>query len=231
MIGNKTVLALIPARGGSKGVPRKNVRPVAGRPLIAWSIEAAREARYVDRVVLSSDDEEIIAVARDCGCEIPFVRPADLATDVADSMQVVRHALAALPKVYDIVVLLQPTSPMRQASDIDAAIEIFAGSGATTCVSVCEPDKSPYWMLKADADGFVGTLFPADQIPDRRQDAPRVSALNGAIYVATTEHIAKGGTFLSSRTAVYDMPKERSFDIDTELDLQIVDFLMTKGRR
>src|SRR5262249_30378594 len=115
MIGRYTVLAVIPARGGSKGVPQKNIRTVGGRPLIAWTIEAAKGSRYLDRVVLSSDDRKIIDVAESYGCDIPFVRPAELATDEADSMSVVRHAIASFNEHYDYLVLLQPTSPLRRA--------------------------------------------------------------------------------------------------------------------
>ncbi len=230
MIGGATVVALIPARGGSKGVPGKNIRPVAGRPLIAWTIEAAKASRYVDRSVLSSDDRGIIDVAKSFGCDVPFTRPAELATDEADSMSVVRHAMTALPERYDYLVLLQPTSPMRLAEDIDRAIEHCASSGAPACVSVCEPDKSPFWMFKADKAGVLQPLFAAAEIPDRRQQAPAVLALNGAVYVARTDHLARGGTFLAPGTVGYVMPKERSLDIDTELDLRIVDFLMHEGQ-
>ena len=229
MIGMQTVLALIPARGGSKGVPYKNIREVGGKPLIAWTIEAAKASRYIDRIVLSSDDLAIIEVARKWNCEVPFIRPKELANDKADSIQVVRHAIGALSEHYDYLVLLQPTSPMRTAEDIDAAIECCAQSGALSCVSVCEPDKSPYWMLKLDKDGFGQPLFAADQIPDRRQDAPPVVAFNGAVYVARTDDLTNGGTFYTKRMAAYSMPKERSFDIDTELDIKIVDFLLSQN--
>ena len=231
MIQNRKVLALIPARGGSKGVPRKNVREVGGKPLIAWTIEAAKASRYVDRVILSSDDREIIDVAAAWGCEVPFVRPKELATDVADSMSVVRHAIGALPERYDYLVLLQPTSPMRRAQDIDGAIELCVDAKAPACVGVCEPDKSPFWMLKLDGTNVVHPLFAESEIPDRRQDAPRVYALNGAVYVARTDHLAGGGTFLAPGAVGFAMPKERSFDIDTELDLKIVDFLFNAGQR
>lgn len=232
MIGSQSVLALIPARGGSKGVPRKNVRDVAGKPLIAWTIEAAKKSRHVDRLVLSSEDAAIIEVAKRFGCEVPFVRPPELATDTADSLQVVRHALGVIGEHYDYVVLLQPTSPMRLAEDIDGVIESCAKSEAMACVSVCEPDKSPYWMLTMDASGRSKTLFPAERIPDRRQDAPKVYALNGAVYVARTDHVVRGGTFQpADGTVAYQMPKDRSFDIDTELDLKIVDFLLSQGNR
>ena len=232
MIGAQSVLALIPARGGSKGVPRKNIREVAGKPLIAWSIEAAKKSRYIDRLILSSDDPAIIDVARKFSCEVPFVRPAELATDRADSLQVVRHAIAAIPERYDYLVLLQPTSPMCLTEDIDGAIKLCAESGAAACVSVCEPDKSPYWMMTVDKSGRAQTLFSAEKIPDRRQDAPSVFALNGAVFMARTDHLMNKGTFQPEReTVTYPMPKERSFDIDTELDLKIVDFLLTQGTR
>jgi CMP-N,N'-diacetyllegionaminic acid synthase len=231
MIGSKKVVGLIPARGGSKGVPRKNIRDVAGKPLIAWTIEAARASRYIDRVVLSSEDAEIIEVAKNWGCDAPFVRPQEFATDQADSMQVVKHALAALPERYDYLVLLQPTSPMRLAEDIDATIERCIASGAGLCVSVCEPDKSPYWMLKPDGAGRAHTLFPTDRIPGRRQDAAPVVSVNGAVYVLSADHIASSGTFFAQGMAVHEMPKERSFDIDTELDLKIVNFLLSQGQR
>jgi N-acylneuraminate cytidylyltransferase len=215
MIKGKSVLALIPARGGSKGVPGKNIRPAGGKPLIAWTIEASRASRYVDRTILSSDDPAIAAVAMQFGCEVPFMRPAELATDKADSMGVVRHALTALSERYDCMVLLQPTSPLRAASDIDAALELYVDSGASTCVSVCEPDKHPYWMLKMDADG----------------SAPQIFALNGAIYVAPADFLAGGGDFITAGTIGYVMPKDRSFDIDTELDLRLADFLLAEGHR
>ena len=230
MISDKSVLALLPARGGSKGVPRKNVRSAGGKPLIAWSIEAARTSRYVDRTVLSTDDAEIAAVARKFGCDVPFMRPAELATDKAGSMDVIRHALATLPERYDLMVLLQPTSPLRRAGDIDDALERYLASGAKTCVSVCETDKHPYWMVTMTENGAVRQLFSPEQIPDRRQDAPPVFALNGAIYIAPTDHLVAGGELIVPGTLGYVMPKERSFDIDTELDLRLADFLLTEGR-
>lgn len=231
MIGGKSVLALIPARGGSKGVPGKNTRGAGGKPLIAWTIEAGKASRYVDRLILSTDDPSIAAVARQFGCEVPFTRPVELATDKADSMAVVRHALESLPERYDYLLLLQPTSPLRGAADIDAAFEHFVESGAKTCVSVCEPDKHPYWMVTMAADNTVRHLFPPEQVPTRRQDAPPIFAFNGAIYIAPADYLAAGGEFIAAGTVGYVMPKDRSFDIDTELDLRLADFLLTQGQR
>lgn len=231
MIGDKSVLALIPARGGSKGVPGKNIRPAGGKPLIAWTIEAAKCSRYIDRLILSTDDPSIAAVAKQFGCDVPFMRPAELATDQADSMVVVRHALQAIGERYEYLVLLQPTSPLRIAADIDTAVERCLQSNAQTCLSVCEPDKSPYWMMTMAADGTVQQLFPPEQIPTRRQDAPPIFAANGAVYVAPCDYLAAGGDFITAGTIGYVMPKDRSLDIDTELDLKLADFLLTQGQR
>jgi N-acylneuraminate cytidylyltransferase len=226
MKGSHSILALIPARGGSKGVTRKNIREVGGKPLIAWTIEAAKASRHIDRLILSSDDQNIIDVAAALGCEVPFVRPAELATDEADAMSVVRHALSALHDRYDYLLLLQPTSPMRIVDDIDGAIELCIARNAPACISVCEPEKSPYWMLELDAGEVVRPLFPPERIAHRRQDVPRVFALNGAVYFGSATQLAAGKTFLMPGAVGYIMPKERSFDIDSELDLQIVDFLL-----
>lgn len=148
MIGNLRVLAVITARGGSKGLPRKNILPLLGRPLIAWTVEAARASRYLDRIVLSSDDEQIQAAARDAGCEIPFTRPTHFALDSTSSVEVLEHALTHLPG-FDLLVLLQPTSPLRQGTDIDACIERCAQE-APAVVSVVESEKSPHWMFSLE---------------------------------------------------------------------------------
>jgi N-acylneuraminate cytidylyltransferase len=204
---------------------------VGGKPLIAWTIEAARASRYVDRVVLSSDDAEIIDVAAKLGCETPFVRPAEFATDQADALSVVRHALSSLPEQYDLLVLLQPTSPMRLTQDIDGAIDLCLARNAPACVSICETEKSPYWMMTLGDNGSIAPLMPAERVPDRRQDAPRAYALNGAVYVGAVSHLAAGHSFFVPGSVGYVMPKERSFDIDSELDLKLVDLLLREMPR
>lgn len=213
------LLALIVARGGSKGLPRKNVLVAGGRPLIAWTIAAAQAARRVDRVVLSSDDEEIMDVAQAWGCEVPFKRPAELATDHATSMDVVRHALAALPG-YEHVALLQPTSPLRTGADIDAAFDLMLARRAPSCVSVSEVEQSPYWMYRvADNDRLVGLMAPPKGA-SRRQDLPMIHALNGAIYLARVDWLLAQGSFVGEGTVGYQMPRDRSADIDTADDFQ-----------
>lgn len=228
MIGTRKVLALIPARGGSKGLPGKNILSVAGRPLLAWSVDAARAARSLDRVVLSSDDDAIMAAARACGCEVPFVRPAALASDTATTIDVVMHALDALPG-YDLIVLLQPTSPLRTAADIDAACERLASSGAPACVSVSPVDQSPYWMYRL---GDNQNLVPVVEAPlgvTRRQDLPAVYALNGAVYVANTAWLRQSRTFVTRETVAHVMPAERSIDIDTIADFEAFEKSVTEN--
>lgn len=213
------VLALITARGGSKGLPRKNVLTAAGKPLIAWTVDAALTASSVSHVVLSTDDDEIMNAAAAAGCNIPFRRPAELATDEASSMDVVLHALKELPG-YDFVALLQPTSPLRTGTDIDAAFQLMNTRNAPACVSVTEVDQSPYWMYELAEDDRLSSLLPPLQSVTRRQDLPSVYTLNGAIYIAKVEWLLKSRNFLGPETVAYKMPKSRSIDIDNALDFQ-----------
>lgn len=222
-----SVLALITARGGSKGLPRKNVLPVGGKPLIAWTIEAALASRCVSRVVLSSDDDEIMQVARSHGCEVPFRRPAELAGDLASSADVVAHALAQLPG-HDHVLLLQPTSPLREAADIDAAFDLMQSHQAPACVSVCPVQESPYWMYRIEGGQQLRPLLPPASGAHRRQDLPPVYMLNGALYLAGVDHFRQQRAFLGPGCAAYVMPRERSLDIDTAEDLALADEELSK---
>lgn len=224
MIEDKKVLAIIPARGGSKGVPGKNIRAVGGKPLIAWSIEAARGSRFVDRVVLSSDDQDIMRVAREHGCEVPFVRAENLADDETPTIDVVLDTLARCPG-YDWVLLLQPTSPLRTSDDIDQAIERCMQHGAPACVSVCRAQESPYWMFTLQTDDQLQPLLPDARLT-RRQDLPPVYSLNGAIYLARTEWLRQEKKFISQGTVAYEMPVQRSIDLDTESDFQQLKYLL-----
>jgi N-acylneuraminate cytidylyltransferase len=220
MIEGRSVLALIAARGGSKGVPGKNIVVVDGRPLIRWSIDSARQSRYIDRLVLSSDDAAIIEIARAAGCEVPFRRDAALATDEASSIDVVVDALNRIPG-YDIVMLLQPTSPLRTAADIDGAIELLVSSGAAACVTVREAEEHPYWIFRIGDDGRLSRFAePAGAMPLRRQDLPPAWSLNGAVYIADSKWFLENRTFLCSATVGYPMPAARSLDIDTFEDIQ-----------
>lgn len=213
------ILAIIPARGGSKGVPRKNVRDLAGKPLIAWTIEEAKKSRYIDRLILSSEDDEIIKVATQYGCEVPFKRPLELAQDDTPGIEPVLHAIEQCPG-YDYVVLLQPTSPLRTVEDIDSSIEKLLNSDADFCVSVTEPEKSPYWMYTLENDRMI-PLLSQEELVARRQDLPKVYALNGAIYIAKISCLITTKQFVNQSAICYVMSQEKSQDIDNERDFLI----------
>ncbi len=220
MIQGKSVLALVVARGGSKGLPGKNIKAVLGRPLIQWTTDAARQSRYVDRLVLSSDDPAIIAVAAQCGCEAPFRRPAELATDEASSVDVTLDALRRLPG-YDIMVLLQPTSPLRTAADIDGALELLLSTGAPSCVAVRPAQDHPYWTYRVESNGRLAAFAePTGGMPQRRQDLPPAWCVNGAVYAVWVDRFSLDRSFLTRETVAYPMPTERSIDIDTAEDLE-----------
>ncbi len=218
MISDKRVLAIVPARGGSTGVPRKNVRLVAGRPLIAYTIETARRSQHIDRIVVSSEDDEILSVGARCGAE-PLRRPQHLAADDTPGVGPALHAIEALPG-FDIVVLLQPTSPLRASGDIDACIERCVAAGMTACVSLVEVEQSPYWMFSLTPERTLQPIVTFDDgLIARRQDLPPVYLLNGAVYAAGSAWLASHGTLVRPGIAGWVMPAERSLDIDTESDL------------
>ncbi|MFJ8457767.1 cytidylyltransferase domain-containing protein [Lysinibacillus xylanilyticus] len=218
------VLAIIPARGGSKGVPRKNIRELAGKPLIAWTIDEAKKSKYITRLILSSEDSEIIEVAKQYGCEVPFVRPMELAQDATPGIDPVLHAIQQCPD-FDYVVLLQPTSPLRNVEDIDGCIELAIEQHANFCVSVTESEKSPYWMYTIK-NGHLDPLINQDKIAIRRQDLPKSYVLNGAVYVAKVNALVQEKSFLNRNTKPFIMPTMRSFDIDTELDMKICESII-----
>lgn len=224
MINNKKILAIIPARGGSKGVPRKNLRSVAGKPLIAWSIEEAKKSRYIDRLILSTEDKEIMTTAEEYGCDVPFVRPLHLAKDDTPGIAPVLHALKHMPD-FDYVMLLQPTSPLRSVEDIDRCIENFESSERSSSVSVTLSGKSPFWMYTIN-NNEMKPFIKQHEIILRRQDSPDIYELNGSIYIAQTEWLSKNETFLYEGTLPYIVPGMRSFDVDTEDDLYLCDLIL-----
>ena len=230
MIDGQSVLALITARGGSKGVPGKNILPIGGRPLIQWTIDVARASRHIDRLIVSSDDKAIIDAALRAGCEVPFVRDAALATDEATSMDVVIDAIQRVPG-HDIVVLLQPTSPLRITADIDGTLALLQSTDAPCCVSVREADDHPYWTFKRDPTGVLSQFSkPPRGMPLRRQDLPSAWCLNGAVYAARINWLLQQRSFLSAQTVGYPMPAERSLDIDTAADVQCLVLAVEQSR-
>ena len=227
-----SVLALIPARGGSKGVPRKAVRPLAGKPLIGWTIEAALACPDLERVVVTTEDTEIMAVSREFGAEVPFRRPAELAGDTTPGIEPVVHALDWLAQHEgyrpDWVLLLQPTSPLRTAGDISAAVALAGARDADSVVGVTEADPHPLWTKALDDDGLLREWLPDDGGHTRRQDLPPLVALNGAIYLTRRDVLLARRSWYGDRTAAYVMPPERSLDIDTPWDFHLAELVMSQ---
>lgn len=226
MFGDKRVLGIIPARGGSKGVPRKNMRMVDGKPLVGRTVETALGSRYIDRLILSSDDKEIIKTAIEYGCEVPFVRPKELASDESVTRDVILHVMETIGEKYDLVVCLQVTSPLLISEDIDGAIRTCVGKNTGSCVTVCEVNKSPYWMFSMAEDGVIKPLMGESFLSKRRQELPMVYIPNGAVFVAMWDWFLEHKTFYGDLAAGYVMPKSRSIDIDTENDFMALDFLI-----
>jgi len=230
MINNKRIIAIIPARGGSKRLPRKSVLPLAGKPLIVWSIEAALASAYIDRTVVSTDDTEIAEIAKAAGASVPFMRPPELASDTACSADVVIHALDYLESQkdhYDYIVLLQPTSPLRTSADIDAALELCISKDANSIISVCETDHSPLWENTLPPDHSMIGFINENIAKLRSQDLPTYYRINGAIYISKIDDFRVRRTFfVCERIYAFIMPKERSLDIDTGLDFSIAEAVM-----
>jgi CMP-N,N'-diacetyllegionaminic acid synthase len=225
-----TILGIIPARGGSKAIPRKNLALLGNKPLLAWTVEVALESASLDRLVISTDDPEIAEVGKKLGAEVPFLRPAELATDASTSMDVILHAIRwfADNENYrpDYVLLLQPTSPLRTATDVREPIKLALAKHADSVVSVCETHQHPLWMKGVNEEGTLVDLYPQSSAPTRRQDLPSVFALNGAIYLALRTFLLSERTFISDRTYAYVMPENRSLDVDTPWDLHVADLIL-----
>jgi len=230
-----TALGVVAARGGSKGLPRKNVLPLGGRPLIAHTIEAALACPALTRTVVSTDDLEILAAARAAGCPAPFVRPAELARDDSSTVDVALHALdwvvAHEDFTPDVVVLLPATAPLRGARHIREAIAALASDPeAEAVVAVTEPDYPPYWMLRI-VDGRLRWLLPEGAAADHRQQLPVAYRPNGSIYAVRTGVLRAQQTFYPRATAPYVMPREDSINIDSELDFRMAELLLARRGR
>ena len=226
------IVCVIGARGGSKGLPGKNLLPLLGKPLIAWSIEQAKACREISRVVVSTDSDAIAAVAREYGADVPFMRPAELANDTAGKWDVWQHALDACERHYgdpvDVYVDLDCTSPLREVEDISRAIAQFVSSGVDAVFSVCEARKNPYFNMLEIADGCQRICKPLPRPIVRRQDAPRVLEHVASIYVLAPAYLRRGTGLLSGCTQGYDIGQAKSFDIDSDVDFDLVAFLLSR---
>lgn len=214
------MIAIIPARGGSKGLPGKNIKQFLGKPMIAHTIEAALSSSPIDRVVVSTDDAAIAAVARDYGAEVPFLRPAELATDTATSRDVILHAidfLEANGAAFDVFCLLQPTSPLRSAADIDRAASVFKEKSGDSVLSLVAYEHPIQWAMEVDE--MDGKIVPIDRFQGiRRQDLAKYYRPNGAIYIFKKAFYQTHSDYSEGEVYGYVMASERSFDIDTEYD-------------
>lgn len=225
MYENKTFLAIIPARGGSKRLPRKNVLDLCGKPIIAYSIEAALKSKYIDKVIVSSDDEEILDISKKFGADI-IKRPIDLANDTATTFDTIKHTIDNFEK-YDYIVLLQPTSPLRNEKHIDEAIQLLEEKNADAIVSVCEMDHSPLWSNTLPKDGNMSNFLKDEILNKRSQDLEKYYRLNGAIYICKTEKLIENKSFfLKDNIFAYIMNRENSVDIDEEIDFKIAEVLI-----
>jgi len=224
------MLAIIPARGGSKGVPKKNIKPLAGKPLILWTIEAAKKTEKIDRIILSTDDDEIANTCRNQGIEIPFLRPKELAQDDSKAIDNYIYTIEELKKreenIYEDFVVLQPTSPLRKAEDIDNAIELFINKDADSVISFSEASHHPLWAKKIDTNQKITNYFHEDASLKNRQELPIAYMPNGALFIFKYSLLRTKYTYYTDKTFAYIIPSERSVDIDTEFDFKFAEFLL-----
>ena len=224
-------VAFIFARGGSKGLPGKNIRSLGGKPLIAWSIQHALAVERIERIIVSTDSEEIAAVARGHGAEVPFLRPVELARDDSPEWLAWRHALNYVCETTgqqsEVMVSIPTTAPLRIALDIENCLDEYEKGGADMVITVTDAHRSPYFnMVKTNADGTVGLVIPPQSIVARRQDAPPVYDMATVCYVANPEFVMTHNATFEGRVRAVHVPAERAIDIDTLLDFQIAESLL-----
>ena len=223
----ETIIAIIPARSGSKGIIKKNIRLLAGKPLIQYTIHASTNSKRINHSLVSTDDDEIMdmALAEDV---IMIRRPAELSDDKSPTIDAIFHAIDQCDSkgiTPDIIVLLQPTSPFRTSSDIDAAIDIFLHNNCDSVISVVKAEHPPYWNMLIK-ESYLQPLIDRDNFRKRRQDFPETYIPNGAIYIARTETLKETHSFFTHRIKPYIMPAEKSVDIDTEFDVLLAEIMM-----
>jgi len=228
------VVCVIFARGGSKGVPRKNIRLLAGKPLIAHAIDVARASRHIDRVVVSTDDAEIASVAREHGAEIPFMRPAELAGDNSPEWHAWQHAIRTLEaapgaRKIDAFVTVPTTSPLRKVEDVDACIDMLLNTDADVVITVRPAERSPYFnMVSIDENGATHLIIPPAATLHTRQSTPKSYDITTVAYAARPSYVLSAPSLLAGKVRSVIVPRERAIDIDTELDFEIAEFLMSR---
>ena len=231
MINGKKILSVIPARSGSVGLPKKNILRLCNKPLFAWSLESGNSSKYIDRNIISTNDIELIQCAKEYDADIPFIRPDRLATSTATSYEVVFHAITEIDESYDIIVLLQPTSPLRLCDDIDIAIEMLENSNSECVISVVMNDHPPDFNFTIDPNSILQYISEKQEVGKRRQDYTETYRPNGAVYALYTESLLRHKTFYPENTIAYVMPKERSIDIDDEIDFKFAEYLLSNYKK
>lgn len=221
-------LALIPARGGSKGIPRKNIRQLGDKPLIAYAIEVARASEWIDRVVVSTEDAEIARIARNYGAEVPFMRPIELALDDSPEWSVWRHAIQTLGAgAGDVFVCIPPTAPLRSVEDVDGCIKTLLESDADLVITVKPAERNPYFnMVVLDEAGYARLVVQPEKTIHRRQAAPPIFDVTTVAYAARPEFVLRAESMFDGKVKTVVVPPERALDIDTELDFRFAEFLM-----
>jgi len=225
MLEGKTFLAIIPARGGSKRLPRKNVLELNNKPLIGWSIEAAQKSRYIDDIIVSSDDDEILDIATTYNVKA-LKRPNELSSDTASTFDTLKHAIENSKK-YNYIILLQPTSPLRTVEDIDGAIQYLFEKKADGIISVCKMEHSPLWSNTLGDDRSMEHFLKDEVLNKRSQDLQQYYRLNGAIYISQVDKFLENNSFfLKENIYAYEMSQQHSIDIDTEIDFLFAQLLI-----
>jgi CMP-N-acetylneuraminic acid synthetase len=234
MYKEHVVVCVIPARGGSKGLTGKNIKMFCGKPLIAHTIEQAKQSNYIDHVIVSTEDEAIAQISLEYGAEVPFIRPMELAGDSSSTVDVLLHAINWFENkdqyLFDILVLLHVTTPLRSVEDIDKSIVLLVEEKADNVFSVAESHRNPYFnMVEEDSDGFVRLV--KEGCFSTRQSAPKVYDMNSSIYVWWKELLKQKKKIFLDKTKIYIMPKERSIDIDDNLDFKIAEIMMSERKK
>ena len=234
MFNDKTILTLICARGGSKGVPKKNIKLLGGKPLICWSIEIARQCSYIDRIVVSTDNPDIAAIAKENGAEVPFIRPSQLAEDDSPEWLVWQHAIRKLEEVEnftcDYLTVLPPTSPFRSVEDVNNSIALLDNENVDIVISVARSNRNPYFnMVELDAGSFAYLSKKPEKPVFRRQDAPAVFDMTTVLYTAKTDFVLNAGGIFDGSVKTLEIPEIRALDIDTAMDFKFAEFLISDG--
>ncbi|MFH1916008.1 MAG: acylneuraminate cytidylyltransferase family protein [Nanoarchaeota archaeon] len=235
MYKDQFVLGVIPARGGSKGIPKKNIKPLAGKPLIAWTIEIAKKSKYLDKTIVSTDDPAIKQVAEEFGGEVPFMRPAELATDTTAMIPVIRHACETMEKLLkrkiDVIVLLDPTAPLRSVEDIDTCISRCVDEKRDSVITVAEAEKNPYFnMMEIGSDGRAHLVKTPEKPIFRRQDAPKVYNVTSGAYALSRAFLFNCVVVHGKNTAAVIIPEERAGHIDSEIEFLMVEEVMRRRK-